>query len=338
MSQDHLSSSRPLQLLAPKFSGSRLSSVESLAGLLGLTKEQLVHIAINSASYYHLQQEKVKADGSIREIYSIREPLKTILKRINQKIFKRCEYPFYLKGSLPNCSYKDNAALHTNKGTVITIDASNFFPSIPRTFVRSLWVDFFKFNEQVSDILTALCCYGDGLAQGSPTSSYIANLIFWDVEPLIAKDFMGKGYTYSRYVDDICISHQRRLTKTEKSTAIQTAQKVFKSRGLKVKKKKTKVMDKGSRQEVHRRTVNSNKVCASKSTKDNLRAAVHQLKVSIESRQQPKNELKTRYDSLKGQINHYKSFNKNAAQKLLRELDKAFEPIRKDLASPLLTN
>ena len=285
---------------------------------------QLRGLAASADEHYRLFKELEKPDGSFRRIYSVQEPLKATLKKVNRLFSNRCEYPKYLTGSLPGWSYVENAALHTGKGTIITVDATNFFPSIEQPLVEKIWHSFFGFDDAVSTLLAKLCCFQGALAQGSPTSSYLANLAFWDIEPLIVKEFRSRGYQYSRYVDDIAVSHSRVLTSKEKTWAIKAAKKVFLSRGLKAKNRKTKVMDRNRRQEVNKRTVNAGRVCASPEMKQKLRTRIKRFIDDLDSGEAPEVPFTKQYNQIKGQILHFRQFNRNASDKLLSKLDSAF--------------
>ena len=261
----------------------------------------------------------MKPDGSVREIYDVKEPLKHILKKVNSLFFRRCVFPDYLTGSLPGWSYKKNAAVHTAQGTVITIDATNFFPSISQARVKDIWLNFFGFAEPVAEALSQLCCYKGFLVQGAPPSSFLANLLFYDLEPLIVKELMDDGYRYTRYVDDICVSHKQKLSNDQKSWAIKITKKVFLSRGLTVKRRKTKVMDRNKRQEVNKRTVNANRVCA-KDLKYELRASIHRFSKQLENREPLDVPFERKVSSLEGRIRHFREFNATAADRMLSQL------------------
>jgi len=307
-------------LITPKFLGSRISSVKSLSLALETPPKELINIAQNTDKYYQIHKRIEKPDGSIRLIYSVKPPLKRIQRNINKAIFKRCLYPKYLTGSVPASSYIKNIELHAGQGTIITIDATNFFPSIPVACVMNLWVNFFHFNKKIAELLTLLCSFQGGLAQGAPTSSYVANMVFWDIEPLIFKKLKENGYIYSRYVDDICISKKEKLNSTEKSWAIKTGQKVFLSKGLSIKSKKTKVMDLGSRQEVNKKTIHNSKIKSSKSDKNRIRAEIHRLNKRIEINALPDIPFEKRLNSIKGKVIHLRNFNKTAAEKFLEDI------------------
>ena len=315
-------------LLSPKFLGSRIASLNSLAGQLGVSVTRLTTLASTSDGFYRLQERIEKPDGSIRYIYDVNQPLKRLLRKINSRFSLRCEYPQYLTGALPGWSYVKNAALHAGQGTVIAIDATNFFPSVTQDLVEKIWKEFYGFDDSVSKLLAELCCHRGVLAQGSPPSSYLANLAFWDIEPLIVKELASQGYVYSRYVDDICVSHPRMLSLEEKNRIIRVAQKVFLSRGLKVKSRKTKVMDRNTRQEVNKRTVNAGRVCASRQTKNQLRARLHRFTCNIASNQHTDVPIEKQYKTLKGKLHDFRQFNRTAANKMLAQLDASYAQAR----------
>jgi len=54
--------------------------------------------------------------------------------------------------------------------------------------------------------MTALCCYGDGLAQGSPASPVLSNLVFRQADKELIQLACDFGARYTRYADDIVFS------------------------------------------------------------------------------------------------------------------------------------
>lgn len=306
--------------ISPKYPSLRVSTVEALCSALNQTPEALYTLANQSETYYVLKERKLKPDGTSREIFNVREPLKSVQKAINRRFLKRCIYPVYLTGSLPKCDYILNAQRHAGQATVIAIDACNFFPNISDSLVFAVWKKLLGFDDEVSRLLTSLCTYQGFLAQGAPASSYLANLAFWDIEPLIYRELLESGFRYTRYVDDIIVSHSQRLDKTQKIKAIQTAQKVFLSKGLACKTRKTKVMDRNRRQVVNNLIVNSKRATGGKKRKGELRAAVHQFIKACSAKTEAIEELRIRYRSIRGRVIHYRRLNNTAGQKLLEQL------------------
>ncbi|WP_370230679.1 reverse transcriptase family protein [Marinobacter nauticus] len=298
-------------------------------------------IASDTESYHNLHSRKVKPDGTVREIFSLTQPLKSILQRINSHILRKCYYPPYLTGSLSKsregtpeseiksaeANYLINARRHSGQGTVIRIDATNFFPSVHETLVYAVWRDLFNFSADVAGILTKLTTYKGGLVQGSPTSSFLANLALWRVEPVIVQQLEKDGIRYSRYVDDIVVSTTNRLSSAQKNKVVRATQKVFLANGLKVKTRKTEVMDRNQQQRVHNVIVNSGRPTAGKERKRLLRSMLHHLDKDLHDPRQSRESIEKRIRSLEGKIREFRKLNATAGKKFLQELNRIREEV-----------
>ncbi|MCM5124635.1 reverse transcriptase family protein, partial [Escherichia coli] len=105
-----------------------------------------------------------------------------IQKKINKEIFEKIDYPHYLHGALSGRDYISNAAVHTRKRTVICLDITNFYPSISKKDVCSIFKNLMRFSPEVSLCLTELVTLNNKVPQGGCCSSYIANLLFFNSE------------------------------------------------------------------------------------------------------------------------------------------------------------
>ncbi|MDK8465007.1 reverse transcriptase family protein [Marinobacter sp. SS13-12] len=321
--------------LSPRYRAKRISSGEALEAALQTDIECLRKIASDTGPYHKLHSREGKPDGTVREIFSLKQPLKPILQRVNSHILRNCYYPPYLTGSLSKsregtpeselrsaeANYLINARRHSGQGTVIRIDATNFFPSIREELVYAVWRDLFLFSEDVSDVLTKLTTYQGGLVQGSPTSSFLANLALWRVEPVIVQQLEKDGIRYSRYVDDIVVSTTCRLSSAQKNKIVRASQKVFLANGLKIKTRKTEVMDRNRQQRVHNVIVNSGRPTAGKERKHLLRSMLHHLRNDLHDPSQTRESIEKRIRSLEGKIREFKKLNRTAGTKYLQELD-----------------
>lgn len=262
------------------YNHSPISSVKSLVKALGVTEIQLKKTLSCVEKCYAANKPDIKPNGKIRQTYTVSPLLKHIQSRIVSNIFYSVNYPIYLQGSIRdreqprNCV--NNAALHSGAMTLISEDISNFFPSISSEHVYSMWKHLFCFTHEISEILTSLTTYKNFVPQGSPTSSYVANLIFWQGEENLEKKLAEKGYIYSRYVDDISISAKKILNNQEKSEAIKEALFLFKRYGVNVNREKHKISSKKSRMTVNNLNVNSNRATINKRERKNIRLAVYQ--------------------------------------------------------------
>ncbi len=217
-------------------------SIESLAVLLSIDEVFLQKISNNSNDYFQLNQQ-TKKDGSKRDCYILKGPLKNIHEKIKNEITSKVIFSNYIQGSIKGCSNITNAKLHEKSKIIIQLDVKNFFPSISYEHIYNLWRYFFNFSDNVSKLLTNIITLNNYFIQGSPLSSDIANLIFWDKEYKLVNDLTNLNLVYSRYVDDINISSEEKISNNLKTTVIKKVNGMLKSKGLKLKNRKTKVLN-----------------------------------------------------------------------------------------------
>ena len=229
----------------PKYQNRPIYSIRSLALSLGINEQLLINTAANSDDYFQLNQQ-TKKDGSLRDCYNLKEPLKTIHKQLRKKLISKVEYPEHTQGSIKGCSNITNAKLHEKSKTIIQLDIKDFFPSISSKYIYNVWRYFFHFSDNVSELLTSLVTLNNQFIQGSPLSSDIANLIFWDKEYQLVNNLTKLNLVYSRYVDDINISSKNKITDTLKTDIIKQVNSMLKSKGLKLKNNKTKILNESS--------------------------------------------------------------------------------------------
>lgn len=96
-------------------------------------------------------------------------------------------------------------------------DFSDFFGSTTPEFFMSMVERIFPFSEivKIPDGRAALekafdlCFLNGGLPQGTPISPMATNLMMIPIDHKLAGMLWEKGYVYTRYADDIIISHKR---------------------------------------------------------------------------------------------------------------------------------
>ncbi|MFM0477378.1 reverse transcriptase family protein [Paraburkholderia strydomiana] len=186
---------------------------------MDITNDELIQVLQLPESEKYKRQETPKKDGSMRVIFNPHFTLRRIQRRINKRIFSNghaIRWPSYLYGSIPNEHATDGTIIekdyvacarnHCLSKSILSADIKNFFDNIHQDYVMDIFTDFFKYPDDVSDVLTQLCCYKSHVAQGALTSSYIASLILHDVEGDAVQKLKRKGLVYTRLVDDITIS------------------------------------------------------------------------------------------------------------------------------------
>lgn len=207
-------------VFSAKYPHAAIHGIAALSKALGIHQKVLIQVASTAAKMYRLAKQEVKPDKSIRQTFDARPRLKAIQIRIKERLLQRVAFPTYLHGSLRGCSPRTNAAMHVRAKITFAEDITQFFPSASRALVRRTWIELFGFSEDVANLLTDLTTLNGGLPQGAVTSSFLANLIFWDYEPCLVKTLASRGLTYSRYVDDVTVSSQRRVEPEDKTYVV----------------------------------------------------------------------------------------------------------------------
>jgi hypothetical protein len=227
--------------MKPIYSAKPIATEEALAAALGMDLSVLRRLADKADNSYTTFPIPKKNSHVTRDVVGPDHNLKQVQKRINRAIFSRINYPTFLYGGLPGRDYLGNARLHSGSGALIALDIKNFYPSIGDRCVKNIFKHFFRFSDSVAVILTKLTTLDGRLPQGACTSSYIANLVFWELEGRIVSEFARKGWKYSRLLDDICISTETEFSKKSIDLVIGKVSAMVGSQGLKLNAKKTRV-------------------------------------------------------------------------------------------------
>jgi len=227
----------------PRFNGTPIASLESLALMLGIDEKRLDWVVSTIPKSYKSFSIKTGKNRKQRDIFEPKRSLKIIQKKINSGIFENVSYPLYLQGGLEGRDYISNASMHTKKKSLICLDIKNFYPSISKKDVTLIFKNLMNFSPEVSSTLTEILTLNNQVPQGSCCSSYIANLLFFNNEYNIVNKLIPMGITYSRLLDDITISSDQILTATQKTKIISLIVGMVKSHRLEINEKKTTIED-----------------------------------------------------------------------------------------------
>jgi hypothetical protein len=308
-------------MLKPHYPHKTIATLSSLSLALGLPPKELTDLSENSDKYFFLTKVIDKPDGSKRETYDARPELKSIHERIKQQLLKRVVYPSYLHGSLKGKDYISNTKEHTNKKIIISEDVSNFFPSISAKVIHQTWSGFFGFSNEVASCLTELVTHKGFLVQGAKPSSYLCNLVLWKRESELVNQLSLEGLTYTRFVDDIAVSSDSNLSKTEISQVIQRIYQMLRTIGVKPNRKKHAVMPSGSRQQVHGVNLNSGKPTMPKTTRAKIKSAVYECE-NHHKHSPCTAEYKLLFNKTMGRVNNMKRMHPEEGLKLRERLSK----------------
>ncbi len=227
----------------PYYPHKPIASANTLAKTLGVNLPLLLKTASDTSNSYTCFVVPTKSKDRI--VYEPKITLKYIQKKINREILSKVDFPDYLMGGIKDTEsprdYIANSKKHLRKESLINLDIENFYHSIKINYVTKIFKQLFKFNDEVSKILTDLVTLDGEVPQGACTSSYIANLVFFNSEYFIVSKFRSKGVAYTRLLDDITLSSERELTIAEKKWLISQVSGMVVSHELKLKNSKTRI-------------------------------------------------------------------------------------------------
>lgn len=246
-----------------------IHTLKHLAYTLKIDVTEFEKIIGKIDDYYYESKEPKLKDGKPRlnkngEIeYRIIHPskarLKEIQKRINTNILKNIPMPKYAFGAVGGRDNVLHAKYHQGNKHFFNTDLKNFYPSIRHSRVFGFFKEN-KFSDDVASVLTQLTTYKGKLPQGTPTSSYIANLIFKYTGDKLNALAKTKSMKFSTYIDDVVVS-----SKEDFKTLIPDFLKIITDDGFTISHKKTNYKTKNP--EVTGVIVKANNLALAKKTK-----------------------------------------------------------------------
>jgi hypothetical protein len=268
----------------PFYRNAPIKSVAALAQTLQLAEPQLIQLARNASRMYR-KVPIPKKDGTTRHTLDAQKQLKEVHGLINSRIFYRTTFPLFLQGGIRDPlyprDYVRNADIHVDASSLVTLDIADFFPSTNDSTVMDIWTTFFRLPPVVAKLLTMLTTKDGFLPQGARTSSYLANLAFFRDEHDLVARLEKQGWRYSRLVDDITISKQRRASDDELTQVNATLFAFVNRHGYSVKRSKHDVKRRNARMSVNGLVVNK-KVSLPKSRRRSIASLLHRTNAAID--------------------------------------------------------
>jgi len=307
-----------------------IGHADSLAKHLGVATNRLLTLAENSTAHWRAGPDIPKSSGGVRHTHSATRELKEVHDRIKNTILRKTHYPDYLYGSLPKTlergtrTHIDNAELHAGRRLIISADIKGYFPSITETVVHGIWQGFYPFAPEVAEVLTKLTTYQNQAPQGWSCSSYLAQLVFYDVEHEVVTHFSEQDTIYSRLTDDITLSTNRTLTKQEVTEAIAVLNRMLNRKGTGIHRGKTRVDSPARRQSVNKINVSVRGLKLSKEYRGAVRAHVHNITTDPESFG---DGLEKQIQSAKGKVSYLNKFHAKQGKALkakIREFEESY--------------
>lgn len=161
-------------------------------------------------------QYKVYTINRNNKSRQIEEPSEELKAFQRQLIHQFEDFPFHPScHSIKNRSIATNAAAHKNAKYLLNIDIKNCYQN---TF-KNVIIKGFKSVEAYSDKQLynfqdnlQYCLWFDRKRQqwrlptGAPTSPILCNIALTYIDNYLSNHLLYLGYTYTRYIDDLCIS------------------------------------------------------------------------------------------------------------------------------------
>ena len=278
-----------------------------------------------------------KSSGRKRLVEVPKPRLKDIQRRILNEILAKvvpheAAHAFRAGRSTVSC-----AAFHVGQRVVLRIDLREFFPSIPGSRVQALFHTL-GYPEGVARLLTGLCTnsvpvdvVAEGhaaevpaaarnpfevphLPQGAPTSPALANLCGFRLDCRLAGLARRHGINYTRYADDLVFSGDRDFERSLARLRLFVCAIVL-NEGFEIRRRKTRVMRSGSRQEVTGIVVNR-RLNVPRAEFDRLKAILHHCVTSGPQEQNREGVEKFR-EHLRGRIAYVQMLNPTRGKRLL---------------------
>ena len=288
----------------------------ALLRVIGRSEGALRKIVTCRNGYYRQVTLRQKSNKT-RITYDINgTPLGSVIGRVKTHILDNVDYPPYLHGSLKGRSIITNAETHLGAVAAVSCDITDFFPSIKEGHVFRVFHRGFHFSKKVSHTLALLLTresQGENeLPQGSPASSHIANLVFFNNEPALVEKLRARGYRYTRYVDDITVSSPVALSNEDKSWIIRRIKEMVVPMGFRLKNKKTKIQNRTSRKTTTGLVVGRKRVKIPREYVQKTFVCIDRLK------RQSSSERAKSVATIRGKINYIKNTSPKDAEYLER--------------------
>lgn len=229
------------------------------------TEKQLNYYCNPRHSYHRYRVFKIKKkSGGFRQITAPRtQTFMMMLSAVNEILRSLYTPSDYAMGFADGRSVVSNASVHKGQNYVFNIDLKDFFPSVeqPRIWKR-LQLAPLNFSIPIANLIAGLCSMKethtneDGtlknkyvLPQGAPTSPIITNMICDKLDRRLAGLARRFGLHYTRYADDITFSSMHNVYQANGAFRTELA-RIITDQGFTMNEKKTRLLKKGSRQEV----------------------------------------------------------------------------------------
>lgn len=178
-------------------------SVRVIACLFGFSPSFVGAMVQRSHRYY--RTFSIAQRTKRREIQAPRVSLKVIQSWLGCHLAKALSFEQCVYGFVAGRSSALAATVHCGAQWVHSFDLKDFFTSTPAREV-SLALIGLGYSSHAADLISSLCSYKGFLAQGSPASPVLSNLVFRPIDLYLSKIARELDCRYTRYADDLVFS------------------------------------------------------------------------------------------------------------------------------------
>lgn len=194
-----------------------------------IMKNKVEEISAGTGSYRRFSIPK--KNGTQRTIHEPRLALKNVQKALLVTYFNGLPVEDCVGAYVPGRSIQESAQQHVGRAVKLSMDIKDFYGSTRRVWVRE-WLRLLGFGEEVvrplSTLLTVPTTNSRGdivsvLPQGAPTSGAVANhvastKIDAPVKACLTRQIGDSGWHYTRYSDNLEISFDEDLSRSDMDT------------------------------------------------------------------------------------------------------------------------
>ena len=242
----------------------------ALAMHLGVRCRTLWYLIVNKRDMY-TRFTIPKKTGGKRVIHAPDARLKYVQGRIDQ-VLLRTQYLSDSVGAYrPGRGCRESAERHAGHYVRVALDIHNFFPSHSRAEVRHFIRRNFGYDHRVRSMIADLCTVGERIVskgsatirerhatpQGSPASPTLCNLMAQEsIDTPILSYLKDSGWVYTRYADDITLSHPEKKTRVDIQSVIDNVVGLIQAGGYRENRKKRRVQRQPAQQKMLGMVVN----------------------------------------------------------------------------------
>jgi hypothetical protein len=227
-----------------------VKSLQYVSNRISIGKSDLVSLADEvSSGIHHFLKKIPKRRGGSRDLRIPDGELAMVLKKLLEYFYTESwDLSPVAFGFVKGRTTVQHARLHLAKPEVLHMDLDNFFASVSAQQIREA-LETAEYSPEAVATISRLVCYDNSLPQGFPTSPFLSNVVFRDLDRHLASLADKLELSYSRYADDLVFSG------SQTDRAIAPVAALVSNAGWAVNPAKTRVQYRGNHQYVAGLTV-----------------------------------------------------------------------------------